>query len=88
MIGGDTTSLNARGKAKTEESKDVKSRTHRTNMIISLDCLEGIREREETLAAKRRVSPEQEGLARAIILASRVNVRLYQANCGDPADLM
>jgi hypothetical protein len=39
VIGGETTSLDTRGKAQTENSKDVKSRTYRMNMMISLDCL-------------------------------------------------
>lgn len=68
-MGGDTTSLNAKGKAKTDESKDVKSRTYRVNMNISLDCL--TRKREESREPRRNKS----GMACAIILASRVNVR-------------
>ena len=66
-MGGETTSLDTKGKAKTEESKDVKSRTYRTNIIISLDCFGGVPDREETLQwSSGGFHSEQEATRRVI----------------------
>lgn len=58
VIGGSTTSLDTRGNAETKNSKGVKRRTYRTNMIISLDEWRS-RERGNS-QVKQRASPEQE----------------------------
>lgn len=75
-MGGDTTSLRARGKANTEESKDVKSRAYRVNMIISLGCLVGRGSARERKPFKSSEEPHRNKrlMGRAIILESRVKM--------------
>lgn len=80
VMGGSTTSLDVRGKVKAVESKNVKRRTYRVNMMISLDWP---RERRKPFKSKEEASPDQEADAACTRYITRPCE--YTTKCGTHA---